>query len=128
MYFSKDRNDAYKQVGTKVNVFIPGRIWVSPSCGMYQMPAFIKATIPRQTAIVAILHSARLNMICGTNPEAVTSVWGMTPLRRQAGLMSPCCLLLTFVFKRTRKKCQAFRTKYFFDIPYTKISNMTYIY
>lgn len=36
---------------------------------MYQMPAFINASIPRQTAIVTILHSARLNMICGTYLE-----------------------------------------------------------
>lgn len=34
---------------------------------VYQMPAFINASIPRQTAIVAIFHSARLNMICGTH-------------------------------------------------------------
>lgn len=36
---------------------------------MYQMPAFINPSIPRETAIVTILHSARLNMICGTHLE-----------------------------------------------------------
>lgn len=34
---------------------------------MYQMPAFINASILRQTAIVTILHSAKLNMISGTH-------------------------------------------------------------